>query len=407
VKRRVVVTGMGIVASIGNNLGEVLASLREGRSGISFSETYAEMGFRSQVHGDIGLDLDAAVDRRLRRFMGDGAAYGYVAMQEAIADAWLHQGDISNERTGLIVGSGGPSTSNQVTAADVARLKGARRVGPYMVPRCMSSTVSANLATAFGIEGVSYSISSACSTSAHCIGHGFEQIQFGKQDLVFAGGCEEIHWSLSVLFDGMGALSSKYNDTPERASRPYDRDRDGFVISGGAGIVVLEALDHALARGARIYAELVGYAATSDGVSMVVPSGQGAVRAMRDALAQVGEVNIDYINAHGTSTLAGDITELAAVREVFGEQMPAISSTKSLTGHAQGAAGAHEVIYSLLMMKHGFLAVSANIDVIDGKAADFPIVCKPVDHINLNCVMSNSFGFGGTNASLVFLRYED
>ena len=375
-------------------------------SGISFSETYAEMGFRSQVYGDIGLDLDAAVDRRLRRFMGDGAAYGYVAMQEAIAEAGLHQSDISNERTGLIVGSGGPSTSNQVTAADVARLKGARRVGPYMVPRCMSSTVSANLATAFGIEGVSYSISSACSTSAHCIGHGFEQIQFGRQDLVFAGGCEEIHWSLSVLFDGMGALSSKYNDTPERASRPYDRDRDGFVISGGAGIVVLEALDHALARGARIYAELVRYAATTDGVSIVVPSGQGAVRAMRGALAGAGDVRVDYINAHGTSTPAGDITELAAVREVFGAQLPAIGSTKSLTGHAQGAAGAHEVIYSLLMMRHGFLAASANIDAIDREAAGFPIVRRPVDDIHLNCVMSNSFGFGGTNASLVFLRYE-
>ena len=292
---RVVVTGLGVVSSIGNNQREVLASLRDGRSGISFSDTYAEMGFRSRVHGDIDLDVDALVDRKLRRFMGDGAAYGYVAMQEAITDAGLGQGDISNERTGLIMGSGGPSTSNQVAAADIARTKGPRRVGPYMVPRCMSSTVSANLATAFAIKGISYSISSACSTSAHCIGNGFEQIQLGKQDMVLAGGGEEVHWSLSVLFDGMGALSSKYNDTPERASRPYDRDRDGFVISGGAGVVVLEELSHARARGAKIYAELVGYGATSDGVDMVAPSGEGAVRCMRQALAALGNTRVDYI----------------------------------------------------------------------------------------------------------------
>jgi len=404
---RVVVTGLGVVSSIGNNQREVLASLRDGRSGISFSDTYAEMGFRSRVHGDIDLDVDALVDRKLRRFMGDGAAYGYVAMQEAITDAGLGQGDISNERTGLIMGSGGPSTSNQVAAADVARTKGPRRVGPYMVPRCMSSTVSANLATAFAIKGISYSISSACSTSAHCIGNGFEQIQLGKQDMVLAGGGEEVHWSLSVLFDGMGALSSKYNDTPERASRPYDRDRDGFVISGGAGVVVLEELSHARARGAKIYAELVGYGATSDGVDMVAPSGEGAVRCMRQALAALGNTRVDYINAHGTSTPVGDTVELGAVREVFGADLPPIASTKSLTGHAQGAAGAHEAIYSLLMLEHRFLAASANIEILDPEAEGVPIVRERVDDAPLNCVMSNSFGFGGTNASLAFRRYED
>ncbi len=405
--RRVVVTGLGVVSSIGNTVAEVLASLREGRSGISFCESYAEMGFRSQVHGDIRLELDAVVDRRQRRFMGDGAAYSYVAMQEAIADAALSPRDVSNERTGLIMGSGGPSTSNQVAAADIARSKGARRVGPCMVPRCMSSTVSANLATAFAIKGVSYSISSACSTSAHCIGNGFELIQLGRQDLVFAGGGEELHWSLSMLFDGMGALSSRYNETPERASRPYDQDRDGFVISAGAGVVVLEELGHALMRGARIYAELVGYGATSDGGNMVAPSGEGAVRSMRQALSAAGTPKVDYINTHGTSTQAGDIIELAAVGEVFGTRLPAISSTKSLTGHAQGAAGAHEVIYSLLMMEHGFLAASANIESIDRGAMGYPIVRKTQDDVQLDCVMSNSFGFGGTNASLLFLRYED
>ncbi|MFQ5467207.1 MAG: beta-ketoacyl-ACP synthase I [Kiloniellaceae bacterium] len=404
---RVVVTGLGVVSSIGNNQREVLASLRDGRSGISFSDTYAEMGFRSRVHGDIALDLDAMVDRKLRRFMGDGAAYGYVALLEAIADAGLDQGDISNERTGLIMGSGGPSTSNQVAAADITRTKGPRRVGPYMVPRCMSSTVSANLATAFGIKGISYSISSACSTSAHCIGNGFEQIQLGKQDMVLAGGGEEVHWSLSVLFDGMGALSSKYNDTPERASRPYDRDRDGFVISGGAGVVVLEELSHARARGAKIYAELVGYGATSDGVDMVAPSGEGAVRCMRQALAGLGNTRVDYINAHGTSTPVGDTIELGAVREVFGADLPAIASTKSLTGHAQGAAGAHEAIYSLLMLEHRFMAASANIEVLDPAAEGVPIVRARVDDAPLNCVLSNSFGFGGTNASLAFRRYTD
>jgi 3-oxoacyl-[acyl-carrier-protein] synthase-1 len=404
--RRVVVTGLGVVSSIGNNKQEVLDSLRGGRSGVRFSETYAEMGFRSQIHGDIKLDLDAAVDRKVRRFMGDGAAYNYLALQQAIADAGLSEAEVSNDRTGLIMGSGGPSTSNQVAAADIARDKGPKRVGPYMVPRCMSSTNSANLATAFKIKGLSYSISSACSTSAHCIGNGYEQIQMGKQDIVFAGGGEEVHWSLSVLFDAMGALSSKYNDTPERASRPYDKNRDGFVISGGGGAVVLEELGHALARGAKIYAEVIGYGATSDGVDMVAPSGEGAVRCMRQALAGLGNTRIDYINAHGTSTPVGDTIELGAVREVFGEDLPHISSTKSLTGHAQGAAGVHEAIYSLLMLEHDFLSASANIEELDPGAEGVPLVRERIDNAKLNCVLSNSFGFGGTNASLAFKRYE-
>ena len=404
--RRVVVTGLGVVSSIGNNKDEVLESLKTGRSGIRFSDTYAEMGFRSHIHGDIKLDLEAVLDRKVRRFMGDGAAYNYIAMQEAIADAGLSESEVSNERTGLIMGSGGPSTSNQVAAADIARDKGPKRVGPYMVPRCMSSTNSANLATAFKIKGLSYSISSACSTSAHCIGTGYEQIQMGKQDLVFAGGGEEVHWSLTVLFDAMGALSSKYNDRPEQASRPYDRNRDGFVISGGGGAVVLEELNHARARGAKIYAELVGYGATSDGVDMVAPSGEGAVRCMRQALAGMGNTKVDYINAHGTSTPAGDIVELQAVREVFGADFPRLSSTKSLTGHAQGAAGVQEAIYSLLMLEHGFLTASANIEELDPEAGDAPVLRERVDDTALNCVLSNSFGFGGTNASLAFRRYE-
>jgi len=404
--RRVVVTGLGVVSSIGNNKQEVVESLRIGRSGVRFSETYAEMGFRSQVHGDIKLNLDDAVDRKVRRFMGDGAAFNYIAMQEAIADAGLTEAEVSNERTGLIMGSGGPSTSNQVAAADITREKGPKRVGPYMVPRCMSSTNSANLSTAFKIKGLSYSISSACSTSAHCIGNGYEQIQMGKQDIVFAGGGEEVHWSLSVLFDAMGALSSKYNDTPERASRPYDRNRDGFVISGGGGAVVLEELSHALARGAKIYAEIIGYGATSDGVDMVAPSGEGAVRCMRQALAGLGNTRIDYINAHGTSTPVGDTIELGAVRDVFGEDLPHISSTKSLTGHAQGAAGVHEAIYSLLMLEHDFLSVSANIEDLDPAAEGVPLVRERIDDAKLNCVLSNSFGFGGTNACLAFKRYE-
>ncbi len=403
--RRVVVTGLGVVSSIGNNKAEVLDSLKAGRSGIRFCETYAEMGFRSHVHGDIKLDPADRLDRKVRRFMGDGAAFNYIAMAEAIEDAGLGETEISNERTGLIVGSGGPSTSNQVAAADIAREKGPKRVGPYMVPRCMSSTNSANLATAYKIKGLSYSISSACSTSAHCIGNASEQIQLGKQDIVFAGGGEEVHWSLSVLFDSMGALSSKYNDTPERASRAYDKNRDGFVIAGGGGVVVLEELDHARARGAKIYAEVVGYGATSDGVDMVAPSGEGAVRCMRQALAGLGNTKIDYINAHGTSTPVGDITELNAMREVFGADMPRVSSTKSLTGHAQGAAGVHEAIYSLLMLEHDFLAASANIEELDPEAEGVPLVRARIDDAGLDCVMSNSFGFGGTNASLAFKRF--
>jgi 3-oxoacyl-[acyl-carrier-protein] synthase-1 len=405
--RRVVITGLGVVSSIGNNKPEVLDSLKVGRSGIRFSETYAEMGFRSRIHGDIKLDLGQVLDRKVRRFMGDGAAFNYIAMAEAIEDAGLSAAEVSDERTGLIMGSGGPSTSNQVAAADIAREKGPKRVGPYMVPRCMSSTNSANLATAFKIKGLSYSISSACSTSAHCIGNGYEQIQMGKQDIVFAGGGEEVHWSLTVLFDAMGALSSKYNDTPERASRPYDKDRDGFVIAGGGGVVVLEELNHARARGAKIYAETIGYGATSDGVDMVAPSGEGAVRCMRQALAGLGNTRIDYVNAHGTSTPVGDTIELAAMREVFGAEVPRVSSTKSITGHAQGAAGVHEAIYSLLMLEHDFLAASANIEELDPEAEGMPIVRTREDDAGLNCVLSNSFGFGGTNATLAFKRFEE
>ena len=347
--RRVAVTGIGIVSSIGNNKAEVTESLRQGRSGIEFSETYAEMGFRSHIHGSLKIDIADHVDRKLRRFMGDGSAYNYIAMQEAIADAGLTEGEVSNERTGLVMGSGGPSTSNQVLAADLARSKGPKRVGPYMVPRCMSSTNSANMGTAFKIKGHSYSISSACSTSAHCVGNGAELIQMGKQDLVFAGGGEELHWTLTVLFDAMGALSSGYNDAPTRASRPYDRDRDGFVISGGGGVVVLEELERAKARGAKIYGEVAAYAATADGADMVAPSGEGAVRCMRLAMQGLGNTPVDYVNAHGTSTPAGDIVELQAIREAFGADMPRVSSTKSLTGHSQGATGVHEAIYSLLI----------------------------------------------------------
>ncbi len=405
--RRVVVTGLGIVSSIGNNKQEVIQSLRDGRSGIEFCETYAEMGFRSHVHGSINIDLDSHIDRKVRRFMGDGSAYNYVAMKEAIADAGLSEAEISNERSGLIMGSGGPSTSNQVAAADIAREKGPKRIGPYMVPRCMSSTNSANLSTAFKIKGLSYSISSACSTSAHCVGNGAELIQMGKQDIVFAGGGEELHWSLTVLFDAMGALSSKYNDTPGRASRAYDANRDGFVISGGGGVVVLEELEHAKARGAKIYGEVVGYGATSDGVDMVAPSGEGGMRCMKLAMAGLGNTPVDYINAHGTSTPVGDIIELESIREVFGADMPRVSSTKSLTGHSQGATGVQEIIYSLLMMENNFLCASANIEDLDPGAEGFPIVRELEENKQLNCVMSNSFGFGGTNASLAFQRYND
>jgi 3-oxoacyl-[acyl-carrier-protein] synthase-1 len=404
--RRVAITGIGIVSSIGNNRQEVIDSLREGRSGIRFNPEYAELGFRSQIDGPIDLNLDELIDRKLKRFMGDGAAFNYLAMEQAIADAGLEENDISNPRSGLIVGSGGPSTKNIVQAADILREKGVRKVGPYMVPRTMSSTNSACLATPFKIKGVNYSISSACSTSAHCIGNGYELIQMGKQDIVFAGGGEEVHWTLSVLFDAMGALSSKYNDTPETASRTYDVNRDGFVISGGGGVLVLEELEHAKARGATIYAELVGYGATSDGFDMVQPSGEGAVRCMRQAMENV-QVPIDYINAHGTSTPVGDIRELEAVKEVFGDKIPAIASTKSLTGHALGAAGVNEAIYSLFMMQENFIAASANIEELDPGAEGYPIVRERRDNATLNCVMSNSFGFGGTNATLVFQRYAD
>ena len=405
-QRRVVVTGLGIVSSIGNNKSEVTEALRAGRSGIEFCQEYADLGFRSHIHGPMHIDLTEVIDRKLKRFMGDGAAFNYVAMAEAIADSGLEDSEVSNFRTGLVMGSGGPSTSNIVQAADILREKGLKRVGPYMVTRTMSSTNSACLATPFKIKGVNYSISSACSTSAHCIGHGAELIQMGKQDIVFAGGGEEVHWTMTVLFDAMGALSSKYNDAPETASRPYDATRDGFVISGGGGVLVLEELEHARARGAKIYAELVGYGATSDGFDMVQPSGEGAVRCMQQAMATV-DAPIDYINAHGTSTPVGDIRELEAVREVFGEQIPAIASTKSLTGHALGAAGVNESIYSLLMQQENFIAASANISEPDPGAEGFPIVRERQDNVTLNTIMSNSFGFGGTNSTLIFQRLSD
>ena len=403
--RRVVVTGMGIVSSIGNNAQEVVASLREARSGITAAEDYAKLGFRSQVHGSLKVDLETAVDRRARRFMGDGAAYAWLAMNQAIQDAGLEAEDISNPRTGLIVGSGGPSTKAIVAAADTTRQSGPKRVGPFAVPKAMSSTCSANLSTWFKTKGVNYSISSACSTSANCIGNAAEMIQWGKQDMMFAGGAEELDWTLSVLFDAMGAMSSKYNATPEKASRAYDKNRDGFVISGGGGIVILEELEHAKARGAKIYAELVGYGATADGADMVAPSGEGAVRCMKMALERV-KGPVDYINPHATSTPVGDIPEIDAIREVFGARnMPPISATKSLTGHSQGAAGVHEAIYTLLMMRHGFIAESANIEEIDPAVADAPIVRSRIDNAKIDIAMSNSFGFGGTNAVLVFQRY--
>ena len=403
--RRVVVTGLGIISSIGNTKDEVAASLRAGRSGIVAEPEYADYKFRSQVAGTLKINLADHIDRKALRFMGDGTAYNYLAMQQALTDSGLEESDISNERTGIIVGSGGPSTSNQVWAADTAREKGAKRIGPYMVTRCMSSTTSAVLATQFKIKGLNYSIVSACSTSAHCIGNAAEQIQFGKQDVMFAGGGEELHWTLSVLFDAMGAMSSKFNDTPERASRPYDVDRDGFVISGGGGLIVLEELEHAKARGAKIYAELAGYGATSDGHDMVQPSGDGAVRSMRQALATAAKP-IGYINAHGTGTPVGDPPEMGAVREVFGDDMPPIASTKSLTGHAQGAAGVNEAIYSLLMMEGDFIAASANIENLDPAFEGVPVARDLVENAGLQSVMSNSFGFGGTNATLIFDRFE-
>ncbi len=402
--RRVVVTGMGIVSSIGNSAQEVTASLREAKSGIVAAEKYKEMGFRCQVHGAPNFDAEQ-VDRRARRFMADGGIWNYASMQQAITDAGLEEGDIKNERTGIIMGSGGPSTRTIVQAADTAREKGPKRVGPFAVPPSMSSAHSAVLATPFGIRGVNYTISSACATSAHCIGNASELIQWGKQDVMFAGGGEELDWTLSVLFDAMGAMSSKFNDRPSTASRAYDKNRDGFVIAGGAGVIVLEELEHAKARGAKIYAELVGYGATSDGFDMVAPSGEGAVRCMRQAMATVKE-KIDYINPHGTSTPVGDKREIEAIREVFGNNIPPISSTKSLTGHSLGATGVQESIYAMLMMKNGFLAESAHIEELDPEFADVPILRKRVDNARVDTVMSNSFGFGGTNATLIFQRHN-
>ncbi len=400
--RRVVVTGLGIVSSLGNNQSEVLQSLREGRSGITYQPEYAERGLRSQVAGSIrNLDIEALIDRKLLRFMAKGHAYAWLAMQEAIADSSLPEEQVSNVRTGLIVGAGGTSTESMLEGTNTLAEKGIRRVGPYMVTKTMSSGIAACLATGAKIKGVNYGISSACSTSAHCIGAGVEQIQLGKQDIVFAGGGEEEHWTMSYLFDAMGALSSKYNDTPEKASRTYDANRDGFVISGGGGIVVLEEYEHAKARGAKIYAEVVGYGATSDGYDMVAPSGEGAVRCMKLALEGV-EGPVDYINTHGTSTPVGDVKELEAIREVFGGSQVAIASTKSLSGHALGAAGVNEAIYSLLMMQHGFIAASANIETLDPAAQGLNIVRKRIDNAKVQTALSNSFGFGGTNASLVF-----
>src|SRR5689334_8582897 len=403
--RRVVVTGMGIVSSIGNNTQEVLASLHEAKSGISRADKYAELGFRSQVQGAPSLDPSTVIDRRAMRFLGEGAAWNHVAMEQAIQDSGLEPHDISNERTGIIMGSGGPSTRTIVEAADTTRTKGPKRVGPFAVPKAMSSTASATLATWFKIKGVNYSIASACATSNHCIGNAAEIIQWGKQDMIFAGGSEDLDWTMSVLFDAMGAMSAGFNQTPDKASRAYDKDRDGFVIAGGAGVLVLEELEHAKARGAKIYAEVAGYGATSDGFDMVAPSGEGAMRCMRMALADV-KTPIDYINPHATSTPIGDIKEIEAIREVFGAKIPPISATKSLTGHSLGAAGVQEAIYSLLMMNNGFICESANIENLDPAFADVPIVRERRDNVALGCVLSNSFGFGGTNASVVLKRLD-
>jgi 3-oxoacyl-[acyl-carrier-protein] synthase-1 len=405
--RRVVVTGMGIVSSIGNTTQEVLASLREAKSGISRANDYADLGFRCQVHGAPSLDVEAAVDRRAMRFHGGGTAWNHVALEQAIRDAGLEEHEVSNERTGIIMGSGGPSTRAIVESADTARQKGPKRVGPFAVPKAMSSTASATLATWFKIKGVNYSISSACATSNHCIGNAYEIIQLGKQDVIFAGGCEELDWTLSVLFDAMGAMSTKYNERPHTASRAYDVNRDGFVIAGGAGVLVLEDLEHAKARGARIYGEVAGYGATSDGYDMVAPSGEGAARCMRMALQSV-KAPVDYINPHATSTPVGDQKEIEAIREVFGagDQCPPISATKSLTGHSLGATGVQEAIYSLLMMNNGFIAESANIEELDPAFADMPIVRQRVDNAQIGCVLSNGFGFGGTNSSIVMKRLD-
>ena len=405
--RRVVVTGMGIVSSIGNNVAEVLESLKLARPGISFAPEYAELGFRCHVHGAPKLDPFEVLDRRTTRFMGKGAAWNYIAMQQAIADSGLEPHDVQNPRTGIVMGSGGPSTRTVVEAADITRLKGPKRIGPLAVPKAMSSTASATLATPFGIKGRNYSISSACATSKHCIGNGYEQIQIGKQDIVFAGGHEDLDWTLSDLFDAMGAMSSDFNDTPERASRAYDRDRDGFVIAGGAGVLVLEELEHARARGARILAEIIGYGATSDGYDMVAPSGEGAERCMKLALETVRE-KVDYINPHATSTPVGDLREIEALRRVFGtgDACPPISATKSLTGHSLGATGVQESIFCILMMQHRFMCKSANIENLDPAFADMPILLERRDDVSLGVTLSNSFGFGGTNATLVF-RHPD
>jgi 3-oxoacyl-[acyl-carrier-protein] synthase-1 len=399
--KRVVITGIGIVSCLGNNQSEVYESLINTKSGISFSEEYKKFNFKSQICGIPNIKFEDHIDRKFIRFMGDGSAYNYIAMKEAVADSGLEEKDISNELTGIIMGSGGPSVKNVVHAVDSTRESSPKKMGPFVVPRTMASTVSATLAVPFKIKGVNYSISSACATSGHCIGNAMELIQFGKQKIVFAGGGEEIHWAMSSMFDAMTALSSKYNDSPQTASRPYDKTRDGFVIAGGAGVLVLEELEHAKARGAKIYAELTGYGATSDGYDMVAPSGEGAVRCMKMALSTIKN-KIDYLNTHGTSTPVGDITELKAVREAFGESIPKISSTKSLTGHPLGAASVHEAIYCLIMMKNNFIAASANITEMDDEAKNFPIVTKVEKNVTLNSVMSNSFGFGGTNATLIF-----
>ena len=403
--RRVVITGIGIVSCLGNDKQSVSASLRACRPGIRFNPSYAEMGLRSQVSGSVDLNLEELIDRKVFRFMGNAAAYAYLAMQQAITDSGLTLEEISNPRIGLVAGSGGASTINQLESFDILREKGVKRVGPYRVPRTMSSTVSACLATPFKIKGVNYSISSACATSAHCIGHAMEQIQMGQQDIVFAGGGEEEHWSQSFLFDAMGALSTQYNETPEKASRAYDANRDGFVIAGGGGMVVVEELEHALKRGAKIYAEIIGYGATSDGYDMVAPSGEGAVRCMQQALATV-TTPIDYLNTHGTSTPVGDAAEAKAVREVFGDHYPMISSTKSLSGHSLGAAGVHEAIYCMLMMEGNFVAGSANIETLDPELEDLPILRETRENVPLDTIMSNSFGFGGTNATLVLKRWK-
>ena len=402
--KRAVITGMGIVSSIGNNVAEVLESLKTGKSGINYSEQFAEMKLRSNVWGDLKIIPSEHIDRKKMRFMGDAAAFAYLSMEQAVADSGLAEDQVSNERTGLVAGSGGASSYNQYHAVDIIREKGVKRVGPYMVPRTMSSTVSACLATPFKIRGVSYTMSSACATSAHCIGHAVELIQLGKQDVVFAGGGEELDWSLTMMFDAMGALSTKYNDDPSKASRTYDADRDGFVISGGGGMVVIEELEHALARGAKIYGEIVGYGATSDGYDMVAPSGEGAVRCMKMAMKDL-DGPVDYINTHGTSTPVGDLKELGAIQELFSGHSPAISATKAMTGHALGAAGVHEAIYSTLMLEHGFVAPSINIDNLDEAAKGLDIVTEKRD-VELKTVMSNSFGFGGTNATLVIKKYE-